>query len=571
MRSAAPGASLALPYEVAKHAMRRMRSTLYPRNLKTPAEVTAFLERRENPICESYLKTVRMNLLGKEERMVFLFFPDLLLKVDDQVTSYLFDATFRTCPAGFYQAFNVAADIRGQVTLLFTILMTKKAYELYFEALRTIRDEFPQIKPLTATADFESAILKAIAAVFPDCEVTGCQFHSGHAINKKMKTFGIHRWIKSDHACNLLYRKYLSLSFIPARDICTRLRGLRLEIESTLPAGAKSGFKKFHLYIKSYWIRRVRPERLSVFGKQRRTNNGLESTHAMMSRHLVKHANIFRFITGMRTNIWFPTLLKIQSAEAGFLQRQLQKSKQRKREEHITHWQGMYLRKEISLSRYHSKMAELYHSYEKKLKGPGEGRVLRHDIEDEFNFEDPPQQQPAVTQQAAQRDDSDTDEDNLPETGRDRGRDQGPPRREDAIHSEDEDFQLEDGWPDLDLSDDDLLQSEDQEDTAAELALQADRHLNQLVPECPICFDELKDPCAPPCGHLCCLDCFSSMGIILKNPKPYPECPQCRIPFKYLVRIFIPRLTPRHEMMDKVVADRQQANNDLNPVGKLLS
>ena len=553
--------------------MARVRNSVYPRNLKTPEEIAQFLERRDTPVSEFFYKAIRMRLGRKNEVCIILYYPPLLDKVDPSMTDFLYDATFKTAPFGFYQAFNIAADLNGQLCLLFCVLMTRKAYPLYREVLRTIREDFPELNPQTATADFEWSILKGIHETYPRCEVTSCQFHFGHALNKKMKSpeIGIFRWIKNYPACNLIYRKYLSIPFLPARDIPIQLRELRKQINTTLPPGARPGFRRFHLYVKTYWIRRVRPERISVFGMKRRTNNGLENLHGQFSRYLVKHANIFKFVEGVRVNVWYPSVIRIQQEEDGVLRAKMPKKRQREREEKIIHWRSMYLGNRISLDRYHLKMAEMYHSYDHKLRLPEEGHLLFTDVEDEFHFEDPVRQPPPAENNQrrepnASSSDSEAEAEADPQPGtssQNRLRPQSQ-RRQDLILADEEPFEPLEGWPDLNLSDDELLVNADREDTVAEQALQTERHMNQLIPICPICLDEMKDPHFSACGHSACLACYISCNVDCRNQRPYPTCHACRAPIKRLFKMFQPRMLPRHEVVDQVADQVAQADADLN-------
>ena len=52
--------------------------------------------------------------------------------------------------------------------------------------------------------------------------------------------------------------------------------------------------QKFKHYIKSYWIDRITPADLSVFGHEIATNNGAESFHGKLKQRIEEH----------RPNIW---------------------------------------------------------------------------------------------------------------------------------------------------------------------------------------------------------------------------------------------------------------------------
>jgi hypothetical protein len=81
----------------------------------------------------------------------------------------------------------------------------------------------------------------------------------------------------------------------------------------TLPAQCRPGFLKFHRYVYNYWVKQVRPERISVFDRARRTNNALEGIHATMAKRMAVHGNIFKLIHDLDVQIWKPTEAKLKA------------------------------------------------------------------------------------------------------------------------------------------------------------------------------------------------------------------------------------------------------------------
>ena len=72
LQNADPDAQVLLPYDVARHAMRRERQKNYPSNIYLPEEVTAFLENSESPEKENYHKTLTIDVDGKTESVLIL-------------------------------------------------------------------------------------------------------------------------------------------------------------------------------------------------------------------------------------------------------------------------------------------------------------------------------------------------------------------------------------------------------------------------------------------------------------------------------------------------------------------
>ena len=135
-------------------------------------------------------------------------------------------------------------------------------------------------------------------------------------------------------------------------------------------------------------------------------------------------------------------------------------------------------------------------------------------------------------------------------------------------------------WPDLGLSDDELLDEDEREDEIEEQAAQAQRRLQQLVVQCPICLGAAVNRHVSPCGHICCFTCWRGAGIGLFNepraarpadpalPEEEPRlpgCPVCRAPIQFLIKIFPEPMLPLQQILDEENDLQALANADLNP------
>jgi hypothetical protein len=123
---------------------------------------------------------------------------------------------------------------------------------------------------------------------------------------------GIFGHITTEPRANALFRLYLALPFLPPKQFIPRLRVMVQDIR-TLPAQCRPGFAKFHRYVYNYWVKQVRPERISVFDRARRTNNALEGIHSTMAKRIAVHGNIFKLIHDLDVQIWKPTEAKLKA------------------------------------------------------------------------------------------------------------------------------------------------------------------------------------------------------------------------------------------------------------------
>jgi hypothetical protein len=112
--------------------------------------------------------------------------------VTPDTDTFFLDGTFAICPRSFYQVLNVAAEINGKVTLLFSVAMTSKSLPLYKIVLQALRSH-PAMYNLNIKlvyADYESGIASAVRKVIPRARLIGCGFHYAQVIVRKLRSTG---------------------------------------------------------------------------------------------------------------------------------------------------------------------------------------------------------------------------------------------------------------------------------------------------------------------------------------------------------------------------------------------
>ena len=89
---------------------------------------------------------------------------------------------------------------------------------------------------------------------------------------------------------------YMALPLLPAEAVEETIRELSTQV-IPLPPVEQRQLQQFRRYVLSFWVQKVTPQRLSVFGLKRRSNNSVESFNATLKRKIQKaHPNIFFFI-----------------------------------------------------------------------------------------------------------------------------------------------------------------------------------------------------------------------------------------------------------------------------------
>ena len=68
-------------------------------------------------------------------------------------------------------------------------------------------------------------------------------------------------------------------------------------LNSQCPTHVKIALAQFLAYVKSFWLERVGPNRFSVCGDARRTNNNVESWHRRLNQIMGgAHLNFWEFV-----------------------------------------------------------------------------------------------------------------------------------------------------------------------------------------------------------------------------------------------------------------------------------
>ena len=159
--------------------------------------------------------------------------------------------------------------------------MTSKEEGLYDAVWEELKKIVPgDWKPISAMADFETAILNSLATAFPDARVTGCRFHFGQAVLRKVKGQNALDFIFNESFQKLI-RKYFALSMLPSDKIGQALAILEQQCASLTPMRLRKQMQIMNRdYFRKYWMAQVGPEIISNHGLKHKTNNACENLHS---------------------------------------------------------------------------------------------------------------------------------------------------------------------------------------------------------------------------------------------------------------------------------------------------
>ena len=197
------------------------------------------------------------------------------------------DATFNIVPKIFYQFFSLMGEIKGQMLPLGYALMSGKEEGLYLAVVEELKLALGEqhFQPSQAVSDYEPAIGNALESHFPELTVTGCSFHFSKSLYGRIAKLHLTPLYYQDESFRSWARMLMSLPLLPPNLIKSVYKDL-IKGQKDCPQWAQKGVRSFKKYVTSYWLERVKPEKLSVFQVERRTNNHLESYHRWLKGHI---------------------------------------------------------------------------------------------------------------------------------------------------------------------------------------------------------------------------------------------------------------------------------------------
>ncbi|KAL2642748.1 hypothetical protein R1flu_010335 [Riccia fluitans] len=149
-------------------------------------------------------------------------------------THVYMDRTFDACPQLYRQLFTLHAFFEErQVPLLYVLMNSKErvAYISLFDALKDLAiTRGQQFSPQLILSDFESGLIPAIQAEFPEAHHQGCYFHFTQAIWKTVQHLGLAQHYTEDRFVQVTIRRLMALGFLPIEDVRFGLELIRVSL-----------------------------------------------------------------------------------------------------------------------------------------------------------------------------------------------------------------------------------------------------------------------------------------------------------------------------------------------------
>src|SRR6218665_1499133 len=116
---------------------------------------------------------------------------------------WLADGTFRVTPEGFYQLYTIHSLFNGQTFPCIYALLPGRSEAVYRRLINLLVDlRSDGRNPESIITDFELAAINAFQYAFPQISLSGCYFHFGQSVWRKLQAEGsyiLHTIIKQEH------------------------------------------------------------------------------------------------------------------------------------------------------------------------------------------------------------------------------------------------------------------------------------------------------------------------------------------------------------------------------------
>lgn len=412
------------------------------------------------------------------------------------------DGTFYVTPQPFDSILIVHLEYENHTFPMFYFLLPKRTKAMYTAVFSRVAET---IAPFAASishcmTDFETALMKSCESVF-QVPVKGCWFHYSQAVFKKVQKLGLlHRFRNIEGNASdfkKLIHCYMALPLLPADAIEEAMRELSTKV-IPLPPAEQRQLQQFRRYVASFWIQKVTPQRLSVFGLKRRSNNSVESFNATLKRKIQKaHPNIFLFIEHLN-NVITAKLSDLRNVQNGHRVSRRKPRLQLTNENKLDALELQHTQGGVTSMEFLEKACATFHRYVDNLNA-------------DDNAADEAGAGVAVDNGDVQRDD-----------------DYVADAAGAAVAADNNDERDDDYIADAAGAGVAAVPHEDNDDDE-------DNVVPNGPPPCPICLQNPRNAVMNPCGHSACYDCAHTIHTM---QDPGNKCHECRSPILSVIRVF---------------------------------
>lgn len=228
------------------------------------------------------------NFRSREKTDEFIiFYSEVMVEKLKQHSVLAMDGTFEVVPKPYHQLFTISYIEEHHVfPVIFGILKDKRK-ETYSKFFNTIKHLINLNTIEVIKTDFELSSILALRENFADVQISGCHFHLGQSIARKILKTGLHSVYKTSSEVRKFTRSLLGLAYVQRQRVVETFNSLRSHLNFPIVLGPIYDYF-FSTYIGNndnapfpldYWN----------FGNDLnvsvpRTNNGIEGWHSVFKK-----------------------------------------------------------------------------------------------------------------------------------------------------------------------------------------------------------------------------------------------------------------------------------------------
>lgn len=305
--AADPGAADSLAASVP--TFHSIRSTLYRERRKNTPPLPK--NRSEIHLPDDFKTTVDGRVFlqadsGQDDKILVFATDAALERLCASQTVYM-DGTFYTCPRLFHQLFTFHVEAYGKMFPLMFAFLPDKSQATYQRLFQIVKERAQahglEFSPSRIQTDYEQAIIVAVRQEFPGTRISGCLFHFGQALWRKIQGLGGAAEYQNSAESRQYLRRCSALAFVPLQ----KLDDAWVDLQADAPDSPMC--RAFADYFVQTWMDDIAsrfPRTMwnhfdNMTEHSVRTNNSLESWHRWLKGMVTtSHPHIFKMLITLR-------------------------------------------------------------------------------------------------------------------------------------------------------------------------------------------------------------------------------------------------------------------------------
>jgi hypothetical protein len=157
--------------------------------------------------------------LRVQEADILIFAAQVDLDFLCECRHWFADGTFRVTPQGFDQLYTIHGFLGHKTYPCVYALLPGRSEDIYTRLLDIVIAMANRANPVSVVTDFELAAIKAFQSKFPTASISGCMFHFGQCIWRRLQADGLSSQYNSNPDFSILVRRLLALAFVPETEV----------------------------------------------------------------------------------------------------------------------------------------------------------------------------------------------------------------------------------------------------------------------------------------------------------------------------------------------------------------